>query len=377
MRAPTVALCVHGRFFAFDLARELQAAGCQVVLLTSYPRFAVRRFDVGTPQLVTCPGREVIRRAIERAPAPVNRGRLAESWHRGFSRWCARTLRRFQPDVVFCFSGVAKELFAALDGEVPRVLIRGSAHIARQRALLARHSERLGVRIELPRRWMIAREQEEYELADHIVVLSEFARRSFLENGLASAKVQRLLPYVDRAFAAAPSTSPLSGQGIYVGQFCLAKGAADLALAAETVSGRRQIHIAGTVSPDARPWYERARQAGAIFHGHVSEADLRDLYARSDYFVFPSLHDGFGVVLLQAALAGLPIVATENCGAPDLAVLGFPTSLVPAGDPAALAQALLDAPARLSADAHQTAVEKLISAQCEDLRQILGSALAC
>jgi len=41
-----IAIAVHGRFEAFDLARELVRRGHKVRLLTNYPRWAVRRFGV-------------------------------------------------------------------------------------------------------------------------------------------------------------------------------------------------------------------------------------------------------------------------------------------------------------------------------------------
>ena len=51
-------------------------------------------------------------------------------------------------------------------------------------------AERVGVPLERPSRWMLAREEREYHLADQIFVLSEFARRSFIDCGVASGKVR-------------------------------------------------------------------------------------------------------------------------------------------------------------------------------------------
>jgi len=55
-----------------------------------------------------------------------------------------------------------------------------------------------------------------------------------------------------------------------------------------------------------------------------------------DAFIFPSLWEGQGIVLLEAGLVGLPIIASATGGITDMisADSGF---LVPAGDAAALA----------------------------------------
>lgn len=56
--------------------------------------------------------------------------------------------------------------------------------------------------------------------------------------------------------------------------------------------------------------------AGRVrFPGHVPQGDLPDAFRAADVFVFPSRHDGWGVVLNEACGAGLPIIATRQTGA--------------------------------------------------------------
>lgn len=66
---------------------------------------------------------------------------------------------------------------------------------------------------------------------------------------------------------------------------------------------------------------------------------LPDWYRAADFFVLPSYSEGVPVVLLEAIACGTPIVASRVGGIPEIAHLGD-SRLVPAGDTAALAEAI-------------------------------------
>ncbi len=64
---------------------------------------------------------------------------------------------------------------------------------------------------------------------------------------------------------------------------------------------------------------------------------LEDFYNGRDIYVFPTSYESFGLTLLEAIGAGLPSIATEVGGMPELIEEGCESFPVPAGDVDALA----------------------------------------
>lgn len=64
-------------------------------------------------------------------------------------------------------------------------------------------------------------------------------------------------------------------------------------------------------------------------------------YARAALFVQPSFYETFGIACLEAMCFGLPVVATQVGGLPEVVEDGVTGILVPPNDPQALAEAVL------------------------------------
>ena len=69
--------------------------------------------------------------------------------------------------------------------------------------------------------------------------------------------------------------------------------------------------------------------------------DVPALLAESGFFVSSSLSEGISLTLLEAMAVGLPVVTTTVGGNPEVVLDGHTGRLAPAGDPAALARAIV------------------------------------
>ncbi|CAO3448921.1 Glycosyltransferase [Azospirillum argentinense] len=97
------------------------------------------------------------------------------------------------------------------------------------------------------------------------------------------------------------------------------------------------------------PTLPRWAGEGVLILGQQSSDALAALYAATDLMVWPAVNEAYGMALLEAQAAGLPVVAGCTGGVPDVVRDGVTGLLPPVGDAAAFAaavRALLDDPER-------------------------------
>ena len=186
-----------------------------------------------------------------------------------------------------------------------------------------------------------ARRRQEVELADVIVTNSVLTARSHILFGADPSKVI-VVPLgcppalEERELQFNSPKEPLSI--MWAGPFSLRKGAHYLLDAWKKLApgADAKLDVYGQVLiSDA---VDRAH-AGIRFHGSVSRQLLFSAYKRADVLVFPTLSDGFGMVVGEAMAHGLPVITTDQAGAADL-VTEDNGLIVPAGDAAALCESL-------------------------------------
>lgn len=339
---PRYTLVVQGRFHAFALAKSLLALGLPVHVITNYPAFLAERFGLPSSKVTGCGSLGLIHRYAFRWNLAQRLECLNRCLHVSFSRWAVQHVIKSMPAVLHVFSGVATEIYDALDTieERPLLLLaRGSAHIREQHRDLKREAVRASFPgIDLPGPWMVRREIREYERSDNIVTLSSYARNSFLSRGYAPEKVLMLAlgsdvkqfrperSVVDRRVERLRSGAKMTV--LYTGNVSLQKGIIDLIDTARKLAGQMRFRVVGNITPDAAARVEAARDV-IEFLPRVPEHELPGIYAAADVFLFPTLHDGFAAVLAQARAGCLPIVATDHCAAPDMIVDGETGWIVP------------------------------------------------
>ncbi len=99
------------------------------------------------------------------------------------------------------------------------------------------------------------------------------------------------------------------------------------------------------MTENLRELAEKISPRNVTFTGPLSPEALREEYLQSNCFVLPAIVDskgdteGLGVVLIEAMQSGLPVVASNVGGIPDVVIDGETGILVPEKDPESLAKA--------------------------------------
>jgi len=180
-------------------------------------------------------------------------------------------------------------------------------------------------------------------LADTILVGSTFTRDSFITEGLPSEKLT-VLPYgADvNAFTPKPYSAPRSKNDefrlLFVGQIGQRKGLSYLLRAYKAFrSPNTRLTLVGGIYGDGEgliPYRQLFEHVP-----HMPKAELAEQYRRADVFVFPTLIEGLGIVVLEAMASGLPIITTPN-GPGDIVRDGIDGYVVPIRDADAILEKL-------------------------------------
>jgi glycosyltransferase involved in cell wall biosynthesis len=181
--------------------------------------------------------------------------------------------------------------------------------------------------------------------ADAVIAVSQFTRSQVVSLlGVDPAKIH-VVHHGIRHLAEPASAPPAREQVILnVGAIQKRKNIARLVEAFETLEPPWQLVLAGSNGFGAGEILARIEKSPARDRirvtGYVSAEDLAGWYARAAVFAFPSMDEGFGMPVLEAMSAGVPVIASNRSALPEVA--GDAAVLVDPDDTEALRQALLD-----------------------------------
>ncbi|BAN35166.1 glycosyl transferase group 1 [Sulfuricella denitrificans skB26] len=184
------------------------------------------------------------------------------------------------------------------------------------------------------------RKDEEIALADKVIVASNFTASNLTLGNFANKDVV-IIPYgsptpIQQVIPDKDNSRKL--KVLFVGNLSQGKGISYLFGASDLLKDKIALTVIGSRNQTCIPLdrqLEKCRYFPSLPHNEV----LKEMRCH-DVFVFPSLWDGFGLVILEAMSQGIPVIASTNCGGPDVITDGKDGFIVPIRSCEAIAEKL-------------------------------------
>lgn len=189
----------------------------------------------------------------------------------------------------------------------------------------------------------LARKDEELRLADQIFVASQFTAKTLQDFPGRLAPVH-VIPYGFPPVTAGRTYEPIAADKplklLFVGGLSQRKGIADLFSVVEKFGRHVALTVVGRKASDNCPALDTAL-ARHRWMPSLPHEEVLKLMREHDVLVFPSLFEGFGLVVTEAMSQGTPVITTDRTCGPDLIQHGRNGWLIEAGSTSAL-EAIID-----------------------------------
>jgi glycosyltransferase involved in cell wall biosynthesis len=358
---------LHPTHFAQEVALALREGGEQVELLTTLtpdgrdpaaralkflgPRDRRRVDPALRASMRTYPWRELWQMASGRLGADEIRRDKVFHWALdGFDAWVARQMRppvrllyAYETQCLQAFTAArARGIRTVLDLPSPEhdyvenLLNKEYAKFPELLTPARKHFRTLQAQ-------RTVRRHREFELADLVVANSRLTAKTWADAGLDGSKIRVVSlggPQPDARGAEGGSRGHGPLRLVWAGTFSVRKGAHYLLEAWRRwqPGDAAVLEVYGSVALPAA--LLENLPSNIIWHGPVGRQRMLEDFLRGDLLVFPTLCDGFGLVVPEAMSRGLPVLTTPQAGASDLVELGVNGFVVEAGSPERLTEAL-------------------------------------
>jgi glycosyltransferase involved in cell wall biosynthesis len=218
------------------------------------------------------------------------------------------------------------------------------------------------------------RKDRELDMADLVVCNSSFTRDSLLQAGVPAAKIVAIPLGAPAVWDAPQPRSYAPFVFLSAGTQSVRKGTHYLLEAWRKLKPRAGAELWLVGAMTVPPELVAGLPGTVVMRPSMPRRELFDLYRRAAVLVFPSLCEGFGMVVTEAMSQGLPVITTANTAGPDFIEHGRNGFLVPIRDSERLAETMqwsLDHPDAMQ-EISRAAMKRMARWQWSDYRAALG-----
>ena len=338
-----ISIVVGGRFHAFNLAEQLNKKNYLKQLITTYPKFYIKKnFNIKNEKISSIIIKELVQRSFLNKIYNFN-DYLIEN----FDRNAANLLELNDLDILIGWSSFSYNAFIqAKNKKCVKILERGSTHIEFQNEILNEEYKFQSIKPKQISKYIIDKEKKEYDLADYIMVPTDFVKQTFIDKGFQNKKIIKN-PYGVNLEEFKNSRNRIKNLDkfriIYVGAVSVRKGVLYLLQAFNDLEfSDIELLIVGNIEHDLikrlNKYYSNKK---IIFKKSVEQSDLKNFYNISDVFVTCSIEEGLSMVQLQAMSCGIPVISNVNAGGQEIITDGVDGFIIPIRDKISLKEKII------------------------------------
>jgi len=338
----------------FYTSSYIEQAWLQKLVLNSGNQFFTRRFKEGLSAPFVCSHwgfelKELILRKLQGKSLAVQNQVYKRDVD--FDLMMARKLPNIKSSHFWGFQGSCHaSLQAAKDSGKIAICELATAHVIQAKKILSEEAK-------LQPDWADSidnlyfppayekRLEEEPQRADVVIAASGFTKWTLTESGIAAEKVKVLplgfeaekIPFVlpETRFSKRPLRL------LFAGTATQRKGISYLLEAMQLIGQTRDIelHVVGGIQGSGNAFWRN--KAHFKYHTAVSQYEMFRLYQEYDALVLPTVFEGFGLVIVEAMAAGLPVITTAHSMGPEVIESGKNGWLIPIRDAKAIENAII------------------------------------
>ncbi|WP_028521860.1 glycosyltransferase family 4 protein [Runella limosa] len=236
-----------------------------------------------------------------------------------------------------------RSIKASQQKNIVTILERGSSHMSFQNNLIAEEYQLILNKTQYTDPKIVNKELKEYEEADYISIPSTFVKKTFLQFGIPEKKLI-LNPYgAGEHFQYFPRQNQKL-RILYFGALSVRKGVIYLFQALKNLKipkSEYEVWFIGGIDEEIKSLYNKYVENNWKHYGHLNHYELNNYLNQCDLGVFPTIEDGFGMVINQMLICGIPVITTPNSGGPDVIKEGKSGFIVPIRDHISIQEKIL------------------------------------
>jgi glycosyltransferase involved in cell wall biosynthesis len=320
---PQTSLLVCGKFHYFNYVEHLARKGNLRQFIFSHRLGAQKRFD-GKFEARNLWLKEYLYQAHYRLIGASGLTTGARLYHGIWDRQACRSLKQCQLLHFLMHGNCGRTIRRAKEQGTVLLAEAVNSHPVDYTRIIHEELDVLGISRHREAPVNLEAMAAERQMADFVLVPSSFVQESYERNGFPANKIIKL-PYCANLSEFHPGIKKGKDfKVVCMAQISARKGHYYLLQAWKKLGLKdAELHCYGYFDRDVIKALQRLNVPNVYFHGSVSKPEVIAALQGAHLAVLPTVEDGFGVVILEALAAGLPVVTTTHSGGSEVIENGY------------------------------------------------------